>query len=187
MSGRGSGLAALGRDPWRKLRGPGGRNMLNALLFQLGWFACVLGGSTVAKVFLPLYLVVHFTWISAAPREWRFTALVVLLGVTLDVIAVSAGVFTVEAGGVLPFWLVALWVLFATLLPHGLSWLQGRPWLAAVAGAAGGTLSYVAGVRLGVAEATCLPLAVGWWAIQWALLLPSLLLVVPQTAGTRSA
>jgi hypothetical protein len=186
MSGRVSGLASPGRDGGRKPAGPGGRrNLLNALLFQLGWFACVLGGTPVAQVFLPLYLVVHFTWISTDPREWRFTALVVLLGCALDAIAVSAGVFTFEGSSFLPFWLVALWVLFATLVPHGLSWLQGRLWLAAAAGAAGGTLSYVAGLRLGVAEAPVLPLAVGWWAIQWAVLLPSLLLAGPQCAGSR--
>lgn len=186
MSGRVGGLASSSRDGGGKPAGPGDRKKwLNALLFQLGWFACVLGGTAVAQVFLPLYLLVHFTWIASDRREWRFTALVVVLGTSLDAIAVSAGVFAFEGSSVLPFWLVALWVLFATLVPHGLSWLQGRPWLAAATGAAGGTLSYVAGLRLGVAEAPVLPLAVGWWAIQWAVLLPSLLLAVPQCAGSR--
>jgi hypothetical protein len=58
--------------------------------------------------------------------------------------------------------MLCLWIVFATTLGHSLRWLMNRPVAAAVAGAIGGPLAYLAGGRLGALEiatpATTLPL-----------------------------
>ncbi len=51
-----------------------------------------------------------------------------------------------------PLWLACLWPVFATTLMHSFAVLQNRLLLAAVCGALGGALSYIAGVRLSAME-----------------------------------
>ncbi|HEU4664537.1 MAG TPA: DUF2878 domain-containing protein, partial [Dokdonella sp.] len=48
-----------------------------------------------------------------------------------------------------PVWILSIWVAFGLTLAHSLAFLQGRPWLAAIAGAAGGPLAYLGAARLG--------------------------------------
>jgi hypothetical protein len=53
---------------------------------------------------------------------------------------------------VAPYWMLSLWIAFATTLNHSLGWLTRRPVAAALAGAAGGPLAYLAGEKLGALE-----------------------------------
>ena len=69
-----------------------------------------------------------------------------------------------------PYWIVAMWIGFATTLNVSLGWLKGRYWLATLFGAAGGPLAYLAGAKLGgitlvSSDAAPLALALGWAAI----------------------
>ena len=52
--------------------------------------------------------------------------------------------------GLAPYWIVALWMLFATTLNVTFRWLQPRPALAAALGAVFGPVSYIAGAAVGV-------------------------------------
>ncbi len=152
-------------------------NLANAILFQLGWFACVLGGNLLAVLWTVPYLVAHFVYISRLRGEWLFVAGLAALGITVDSLAMAAGIFSIPGSLPFPLWLACLWVLFGTFIPHGLSWLSGRPLLATAFGAVGGCLSYYAGVRLGLAQTDNLPLALTFWAIQWAIIIPAALAV----------
>lgn len=153
------------------------RLIANALLFQLGWFVCVLGGNKLALAWICPYLLFHFYYVSQTRREWLFLLAVTAIGVSLDSVALKIGMFSLPGNGFFPIWLVCLWICFATLIPHGLSWLQGRPVLAALFGAVGGSLSYAAGIKLGAANSINTNAAIIYWAAQWAILLPSLLFV----------
>jgi hypothetical protein len=153
------------------------RNLVNAVLFQLGWFACVIGGDIIALLWTVPYLILHFLYISTQGKEWQFVLFVAVLGSILDAAAIAAGMFSVSSALPLPVWLICLWLLFGTLIPHGLSWLRGRSWLAALFGAIGGSMSYIAGVRLGAASTDNLMVSSLIWATQWALLLPLLLAI----------
>jgi hypothetical protein len=152
-------------------------NLANAILFQLGWFACVLGGNLLAIIWTVPYLVAHFTYISRLRGEWLFVAGLAVIGITVDSLAMAAGIFSIPGNLPFPLWLACLWVMIGTFIPHGLSWLAGRPVLATAFGAVGGCLSYYAGVRLGLAQTENLPLALTFWAIQWALIIPAALAV----------
>ncbi|MFT5084663.1 MAG: hypothetical protein ACI9Y1_002718, partial [Lentisphaeria bacterium] len=44
--------------------------ILNIVLFQLGWFACVFGGDYVALGVAVLIFVIHKTLFVANVREW---------------------------------------------------------------------------------------------------------------------
>lgn len=144
-------------------------------LFQAAWFACVLGAASEHSVWgvLAVAAVVALTWAASNARgnELRLTALALLMGLAWDTALLQLGLLTYASPGPLPvlapLWILALWALFATLLRGPLAWLQGRPLLAALLGAVGGPLSYLAAVRLGAGSfpdesRALLALAVGW-------------------------
>ena len=70
-------------------------------------------------------------------------------------------------GQLAPAWILAMWPLLATTLNVSLRWLKGRYLLAALFGAIGGPLAFLAGERLGAVVfpdtgLTMIVLAVGW-------------------------
>lgn len=144
--------------------------LLNIVLFQLGWFACVLGAANgyarEGAIAAALIVALH---IARAPRpkhEAMLALAAALLGLVFESALVWAGWVRVEEG---IYWLVALWALFATTLNESLRMLQTRPWIAALFGAVGGPLAYYAGARMGALDfvqpaAMLAALAVGWAA-----------------------
>ncbi|MDN3557192.1 DUF2878 domain-containing protein [Halomonas maura] len=131
------------------------RLLANLAGFQLGWFACVLGGSLVGGAVVTLVLALHLRWLARA-GEWRWLVGFAALGLAIDGGLALAGGFRFDGEprvlGLLPPWLWLLWPLFASLLHHALAWLWRHPWLAALGGATGGPLSYLAGARLAGVE-----------------------------------
>ncbi|MGM1052458.1 MAG: DUF2878 domain-containing protein [Pseudomonadota bacterium] len=127
------------------------RPLLNLVAFELGWLACVLGGSWVAVLVAAVILTLHLVW-QARPGEWRWLAGFAALGLGVDGGLTLAGGFDFGDQplmfGVLPLWIWLLWPLFATLLHHSLAWLWQRPWLAVLGGAISGPASYYAGAQL---------------------------------------
>lgn len=171
------------------------KNLANFILFQAGWFACVLAAADgriwLAPFAVLLVVALHLFFISRPTdrrRELGFILLVGLFGMLADSGLRKLGAThypTSNAGwppGLAPVWVGALWSLFATLPCHSLGWLRGRPLLTAVLGAVGGPLSYLAGTRLG---ATGLGdhslLTFGALGIEYALLTPLLLHFVPSS------
>jgi hypothetical protein len=151
--------------------------LLNAALFQAGWFACVLGGNTWSLVAAALLLPLHFLWFEHSARAWTFILLSAGLGLAMDLGWQHLGLlqFNGTLAGGIPPWLLVLWLFFASTLQHSLAWLQQRLWLAALLGASSGPLSYVAGLNLGAAVSS-----VPQWQVAlamapaWMVLLPLL-------------
>lgn len=154
------------------------RLLLNAGLFQLGWFACVLGASQPWLLLIALgCLAMHLRWVAPAVDEWRAVLKVGVCGWVVDSVLMQLGVFDFGlAGGnawILPLWLAMLWLLFASTLRYSLQWTARPWWLGSLLGAIGGPLSYLGGAKL---AGVGLPL--GLWpsllllAVIWAALLP---------------
>ena len=131
--------------------------LINVVLTQVAWLACVLGGArglswpgvSAVAVVVALHLAVS----ERAGREASRLALAAALGFALDAALGFSGacawVGGASDGRVPPPWLIALWPSFATMLTSALSWLVLRWWLAALFGFVGGPLAYFAGANLG--------------------------------------
>ncbi|MBC3209688.1 DUF2878 domain-containing protein [Pseudomonas sp. SWRI111] len=148
----------------------------NAVLFQLGWLACVLGGDSLWLLLALAVLVIHLRWIGSWAVEGRLILCVVIVGTAVDGVLRYLGVFRFEdASPLIPLWLMLLWALLATTLRHCLEWSARPWWLASGLGAVGGALSYygggrLAGVQFPYGEVATL-IVIG---LLWALLFPLL-------------
>lgn len=137
--------------------------LINGLLFQAGWFACVLGWLWLAVLILVVHLLRH--------GELRLLLGVMVFGTLFDSALTWLGVFDFNSSSPwIPLWLVLLWALLGTTFNHCLAWTARPWWLGSLLGAVSGPLSYYAGARLAGVE---LPL--GLW--------PSLLLLAGVWAG----
>jgi len=136
------------------------KSLLNFILFQLAWFAAIIGGAAGydGLAALPAVIVVMLH-LGLNRSLWRgelwLIAGVTLLGLIVETAFISLGALHYagsEAGAMLPpLWILALWLAFGTLPNGSLHWLKGKTLLQIGLGAALGPLSYVAGVRLGAA------------------------------------
>ncbi|MBC3778003.1 DUF2878 domain-containing protein [Pseudomonas sp. SWRI99] len=148
----------------------------NAVLFQLGWLACVLGGDSLWLLLALAVLVIHLRWIGSWAAEGRLILCVVIVGIAVDGVLRYLGVFRFEdASPLIPLWLMLLWALLATTLRHCLEWSARPWWLASGLGAVGGAMSYygggrLAGVQFPYGEVATL-IVIG---LLWALLFPLL-------------
>lgn len=125
------------------------KNIINAVLFNLGWFACVAGGNEVALVAGLIIFTIHFIWINEHPKEWLTIFIIVLIGFTIDSIWFYIGIMQNGDQSILiPFWLIVLWAIFATTINNCLRWFQDHLMLVAVAGLIFGPLAYWMGAKL---------------------------------------
>lgn len=153
------------------------RKLLNFVLFQAGWFACVYAGAQgrpdAAAAAAGAVVVANLVWFSSDRiRDLRLLTAVALVGFCVDTVHLRFGVFaltgTPRFPHLCPLWLVALWAMFGTTLRGSLSWLAGRYGLAALLGAVAGPLSYLGGVKIGAATLhpnrvfSIAALAIGW-------------------------
>jgi hypothetical protein len=168
--------------------------LLNVVLYQTGWFAVVLGaahGHPWPGMATGLGLFAIHVLAARARRDELLLGLVAgVLGFGIDTLLQGAGVLAFETGLVVPWlappWLIPLWVQFATLLRFSLRWLAGRHSLAAILGAIGGPVAFLAGERLGaVTFPAGTPVALGALALVWAGIVP-LLLVFAGRLGTEA-
>jgi hypothetical protein len=158
--------------------------LLNAILFQIVWFACLLAGDVWALVVTALYLFLHDRYFMHTRREWRLLCVFLILGVVVDGTLFQLGIFSANVENVSqsdrldliylpPIWLLCLWVSVATLFAHSLAFLRSRYVLSALMGSIGPTLSYFAGAKLAginLAEPIWLSLAIV--SAAWALVIP---------------
>lgn len=167
--------------------------LVNFVAFQIGWFACVLGaakGLPWAGVLVVLAVVaLHLARVRRPLPELRLVGLAMALGLLLDSLLLATGWLSYPAGlwlpALAPYWIVAMWALFATTLNVSMGWLRGRPLLAVLMGAVGGPLSYLAGEELGGIELTEPVLALSALAIAWAVAMPLLMKAAERLDGVR--
>lgn len=151
--------------------------------FNVGWFACVLGGAQgwpVLGSLVALALVAIHISLSARPaQEIQLTLFSGLIGVLFESLLAGAGLLTFRHGVLLPgstaLWMVVMWINFAPLLNTAFRVLQGRLILSAVIGLVGGPLAYLGGQGLGAVEIHGGPAGIVAIGISWAIAMPLLL------------
>ncbi|GAB1042773.1 DUF2878 domain-containing protein [Shewanella algae] len=178
--------------------------LLNAAIFQLGWWSLILFANQ-ALVFALLLLCVQLLLVNPGYRSAlmaenagdehsqlaeqsvkrtgysmkTFNAVLIpaVIGIALDAMLHRGGVFEFDSPSrLLPLWLCCLWGHFAATLGVSLAWLRDLPkWQQALFGAVGGAGSYLAAFRL---EAVAWPLGqsatFSLLILIWSLLLPLL-------------
>jgi hypothetical protein len=134
--------------------------LFNIAAFEVAWFSSVFGGAQgmpwLGPVAVLIVLAVH---LHAARKPFEEVLLVLscaLIGAAFDSMLVAAGWVTYKAGlfsnYFAPYWIIAMWMLFATTLNVSMRWLRGKPKLAAIFGFFGGPASYLAGQNCRVAR-----------------------------------
>ncbi|MDT8419533.1 MAG: DUF2878 domain-containing protein [Desulfuromonadales bacterium] len=168
--------------------------LINILMYQLGWFSCVLGAAwgypLRGALGALLLLVLHLLLAESRRAELRLMLCACLLGVAVDTTQQALGIFTFMGDPVwplwLPLWVFVIWMQFATLFHYALSWLAGHYLLAALFGLIGGPLAYWGGVRLGAASfADSLLLSLSSLALVWALVTPLMLWLSKWAGGSQ--
>jgi hypothetical protein len=167
---------------------------LNVALFQAGWFACVLGAARGAPWLGPLVVLaaaaLHLRVARRPLLELYLLLSAAALGLLVDSLLLSSGWLEYPNGlwlaGFAPYWIVAMWMLFATTLNVSLAWLHGRLVLAALLGAVGGPLSYLAGEKLGGIYLLQPVAALAALAIAWAIAMPTLMMLAARFDGMTS-
>jgi hypothetical protein len=165
--------------------------IINAVMFQAGWLACVLGAARgqpwIGAVAAGLIVAWHLAHAVQPTQELALVALTALLGALFETLLVQAGWVGFGTGvlvaGVAPYWMVALWTIFATTLNVSLRWLRPHWWLAALLGAIGGPVSYYAGARLGALQFGSAGAALAAIGLGWAILAPTLLAAARRLDG----
>ncbi len=167
-------------------------NLWNFIQFQVGWFALVLsaaaGDPRWGGGVMVVLVIIHLLLERQPLVEGSLLLVIAIVGWCWETLVQTTGwlQFAGYAGdGVVaswlaplkpaPWWMALLWVNFATTLDYSLAWLRSRKWQAALAGAVGGPLAFVAGEELGAVRLLHQPeifvlLAMGWLAITPAVL-----------------
>jgi len=168
--------------------------LFNAIAFQLGWFACVLGGANqlpwMGTLVAVLIVYWHLHQAQHPGREFALLAVVGVMGALWDSLLVAAGWLEYPSGILLsntaPHWIVAMWVLFASTLNVSLRWLRRRWVLATLLGAVAGPLAYYAGAGLGGVVITAPLPAFTALAAGWAAFVPLLIRLSTRLDGMRA-
>jgi hypothetical protein len=164
---------------------PAPSRLVNGTLFNISWLAIILSQSSVIAIVVVLvHLWLHARWVHLQHGEGLLIAGVTLFGALLDQVLFYTGVFNLAGSAALaPLWLTCVWPVFATTLMHAFAGMERKIWLAGIVGAAGGVLSYGAGVRLtevAYGSAVWGPVTLG---VLWAVMFPSLLLIAARMRG----
>ncbi len=157
---------------------------LSFVLFQVVWFAAVLGAAREQPLWGPLSALLLIALAVRTSRDPRSELVRVAaacgVGLALDGALGASGWVNYSAhpgpSWLAPGWILALWAGFATTLEPALSWLSTRLPVAALLGGALGPAAYYSGSRLGALE-TSSGLAFAVLALGWATATPLLLLL----------
>ncbi len=155
----------------------------NFILFQVGWFACVISSANNTPVIgsiLALGIIgMHILRAIKPVKELSLIGIAMFIGLIWDSILVQQGWLNYTSGtfieGAAPYWIVIMWGLFATTLNISLHWLKDRIFLAIIFGAIAGPLAYYAGQRLGAVHFISHFNALTALSIGWAVFTPVLI------------
>lgn len=168
------------------------QQLANIAVFQLGWFACVWGGTRGFEAPALVLVAAIGAWhIARAHRpvdELALLSIATGLGAVFEHLLVAFDLLVYPTPGLaVPYWMIALWMLFATTVNVSLRWLHGRPLVAAALGAAGGPFAYWGGEQIGAFVAVVPVDTFAAIAAGWALLFPILMAAGRQFDGYAPA
>ncbi len=167
--------------------------ILNALLYQGAWFACVLGAAQgragLGIATASAVIAIHLLLAKQAKPEVGLILIAVLTGTVFESLLVMSGWISMPAetlwANITPLWMVALWAAFATTLNVAMRALRQRYLLVALIAAVGAPLAYLAGAKLGALQWINAPFALAMIAVGWGVLMPLLMRSAQHFDGFR--
>jgi hypothetical protein len=168
-------------------------NLWNFLAYQLAWFAVLisagLGVAWAGAAAAILVAAVHVA-LRRDRLELQLIGLATGIGLLVDsTLAITGQVRFASAWpeGFAPYWMLCLWIVFATTLNHSLRWLMNRPVAAAFAGAIGGPLAYLAGAKLGALTIATPAMTLPFIALLWTPAMIALSMIVLRASRLPAA
>lgn len=157
--------------------------LLNFVIFQVGWFACVLGAAYqlpwVGTLLVGIIIAFHLLRAYQPRVELYLILFAIAIGSLWDSFLVYQGWLAYPSGTLLPntapHWILALWGVFATTLNVSLRWLKRRWLIAIFSGAIAGPLAYYGGAQLGGVVFIDHLTALTALSLGWAILMPTLM------------
>jgi hypothetical protein len=155
---------------------------VNLAVFKVAWTAVVVsaaaGAPVIGAIAVATAVGIHLWSCDNPEAEIRLLLVAATMGLAWESALVLAGLLEYSSGtwmpGLAPYWIVAMWILFATTLNVGMRWLRRSTAIAAVAGAIGGPLAFFAGASIGAVELVSPVIALTAIGIGWAVMLPLL-------------
>lgn len=131
--------------------------IINFILFQISWFACVIGaarGYPLLGVSITIITLFWHLFQSKQPKfEFLLIVIVLMLGGLFDQFLLSMSLINYQSNGwdssFVPVWILALWTAFASTLNLSLSWMHDRYLISTLFGAIGGALAFLGAQQLG--------------------------------------
>ena len=163
----------------------------NIVIYQVCWLVCILGAAYGMPLSGVLAVVAAVAWHLYLARDARMETILLtmaaIVGAVWDSLLVAAGWLVYPSGtlieGTAPYWIVALWIVFATTFNLSLRWFKQRLLLSALFGAVGGPLAFYAGERLGGVMFTDFGAAMLVLSLGWACLMPAMMLLAQRYDG----
>lgn len=144
------------------------RLVLMSTWFQLLWFLAVMGQAQLQYLTLSLVIITMLATAININIEWKKLVAIMIFGSLLDYFNIAIGWFEFDQTGI-PYWLIALWAIFAWYAYFLYPYVNQYPAAIVLAvGGIAGSLSYVAGSKLGAVSfglslsATAIILFVEW-------------------------
>ncbi len=165
--------------------------VINFILYQIGWFACVIGAAKqmpwLGVLVVLLIVIWHLIQANEPERELALLLIVLVIGGTFDQIMLNHQLISYESHGwmanIVPVWILALWAEFVTILNVSLRWMRGRWLIAVLFGAIGGPLAYMGAAKLGAVTLNIMPNSYIALSIGWAILTPLILRLAEKFDG----
>lgn len=156
--------------------------VLNISLFKAGWLAAVFSAAAsvpfLGTLAIAVAVATHLARSQSRSGEIRLLAMAAAIGFTWESLLVATGIVQYDAASIIPgtapYWIVAMWLLFATTLNVGMRWLRKSMILTAFFGAIGGPLSFLAGQKAGAVSFPDTALSLAVIGLGWAVFLPLL-------------
>lgn len=131
--------------------------LLNFVLYQIGWFACVLGAAYSQSpwgIAVAMSLVgIHMFLTTDLTNQAKLVFAAASVGFVVDSALLGIGVYQFPNGalvdGLPPLWMSVLWIQFATTFRYCLHWLRGRYAICGVLGLVGAPVAFLGGETLG--------------------------------------
>lgn len=165
--------------------------LINIIAFKIGWLSSVLGAANDVPLLGPAVVMVavaiHLRLANDPSRELMLIVLTGIIGASADSVMVASGWLVYPTGTVIsgfaPFWILGMWMLFATTFNMAFRWLHSKYVLAAALGAISGPATYFFGAKIGAVVINDVPAAMIALAVAWGAMMPGLLMLARRFDG----